>query len=156
MGGTLRVTSDVGEGSTFTITLPVALAPAPAVTPSLFSGTAEWSHLRVLLAEDNPVNMLVQKKILTKLGVTFDVAADGREAVELASANRYDVILLDLQMPVMDGLQAAKTLRQQRPEHVADRGDRGRDHRNAHGLHRERLQRFSQQAVDRPRRRGRL
>jgi CheY-like chemotaxis protein len=56
--------------------------------------------------------MLVQKKILTKLGVNFDVAADGREAVELASANRYDVILLDLQMPVMDGLQAAKTLRQ--------------------------------------------
>jgi signal transduction histidine kinase len=113
MGGTVRVTSTVGEGSTFTITLPVVVAPAPAVTPSLFSGTAQWSHLRVLLAEDNPVNMLVQKKILTKLGVSFDVAADGLAAVALASANRYDVILLDLQMPVMDGLQAAKTLRQQ-------------------------------------------
>jgi signal transduction histidine kinase len=112
MGGTLRVTSDVGDGSTFTITLPVALAPAPAVTPSLFSGTAQWSHLRVLLAEDNPVNMLVQKKILTKLGVSFEVATDGREAVELASATRYDVILLDLQMPVMDGLEAAKAMRQ--------------------------------------------
>jgi signal transduction histidine kinase/ActR/RegA family two-component response regulator len=112
MGGTLRVTSEVGEGSTFTITLPVAVAPAPAKTSSLLSGTAQWSHLRALLAEDNPVNMLVQKKILTKLGVTFDVANDGREAVELASANRYDVIMLDLQMPVMDGLQAARTLRQ--------------------------------------------
>ena len=113
MGGTLRVTSEVGEGSTFTITLSVVMAPAPAVTPSLFSGTAQWSHLRVLLAKDNPVNMLVQKKILAKLGVSFEVAADGRQAVALATANRYDVILLDLQMPVMDGLQAAKTLRQQ-------------------------------------------
>jgi signal transduction histidine kinase/ActR/RegA family two-component response regulator len=112
MGGTLRVTSTVGEGSTFTITLPVALAPAPAVTPRLFSSAGQWAHLRVLLAEDNPVNMLVQKKILTKLGVGFDVAIDGREAVALASANRYDMILLDLQMPVMDGLQAATAMRQ--------------------------------------------
>jgi signal transduction histidine kinase/ActR/RegA family two-component response regulator len=112
MGGTLRMTSTVGEGSTFTITLPVALAPAPAVTPRLFSSAGQWGHLHVLLAEDNPVNMLVQKKILTKLGVGFDVAIDGREAVALASANRYDMILLDLQMPVMDGLQAATAMRQ--------------------------------------------
>ncbi len=100
------------EGSTFTITLPVAVAPAPAVTPSLVSGTGQWSHLRVLLAEDNPVNMLVQKKILTKLGVSFDVASRRSRSRRARLANRYHVILLDLQMPVMDGLQAAKTLRQ--------------------------------------------
>jgi signal transduction histidine kinase/ActR/RegA family two-component response regulator len=112
MGGTLRATSAAGEGSTFTITLPVALAPAPALAPSLLSTAGQWSHLRVLLAEDNPVNMLVQKKILTNLGVTFDVATDGGGAVELALANRYDLIMLDLQMPVMDGLHAARKLRE--------------------------------------------
>ena len=112
MGGTLRAASTVGEGSTFTITLPVSLAPAPSAAPNLLNAADRWSHLRVLLAEDNPVNMLVQKKILTNLGVSFDVATDGGGAVELASANRYDLIMLDLQMPVMDGLQAAKTLRQ--------------------------------------------
>ena len=112
MGGTLRAVSTVAEGSTFTITLPVAVAPAPSAMRSLFSTAGQWTHLRVLLAEDNPVNMLVQKKILTSLGVSFDVAADGEAAVRLASANRYDIILLDLQMPVMDGLQAAKALRQ--------------------------------------------
>ena len=112
MGGTLRATSAVGEGSTFTITLPVSVTPAPSAAPSLLNAADQWSHLRVLLAEDNPVNMLVQKKILTNLGVSFDVATDGGGAVELASANRYDLIMLDLQMPVMDGLQAAKTMRQ--------------------------------------------
>ena len=111
MGGTLRATSTVGDGSTFVITLPVTLAPAPSVAPSLLNAAGQWSHLRVLLAEDNPVNMMVQKKILTNLGVNLDVATDGGAAVELASATRYDLILLDLQMPVMDGLQAAKTLR---------------------------------------------
>jgi signal transduction histidine kinase/ActR/RegA family two-component response regulator len=112
MGGTLRATSTADEGSTFTITLPVTLAPAPAVAPSLLNTAGQWSHLRVLLAEDNPVNMLVQKKILTNLGVTFDVAVDGGGAVELALANRYDLIMLDLQMPVMDGLHAARKLRE--------------------------------------------
>ncbi len=113
MGGTLRaVERSVAQGSTFTITLPVAWRRRPSASRSLLSATGQWSHLRVLLAEDNPVNMLVQKKILMNLGVSFDVATDGGSAVELASANRYDIILLDLQMPVMDGLQAAQTLRQ--------------------------------------------
>jgi len=112
MGGTLRAASTAGEGSTFTITLPVTVTPAPAVAPSLLTTAGHWSHLRVLLAEDNPVNMLVQKKILTNLGVSFDVAIDGGGAVELALANRYDLIMLDLQMPVMDGLHAARMLRE--------------------------------------------
>lgn len=67
---------------------------------------------RVLLAEDNEINQLVAKEILKEMGVSVDVAENGIEAVELAGTNRYDVILMDLHMPVMDGLTATRRIKQ--------------------------------------------
>ncbi|MEM1416613.1 MAG: ATP-binding protein, partial [Myxococcota bacterium] len=68
--------------------------------------------LRVLLAEDNAVNQKVATKLLQRLGITPDVASNGAEAVELVHQARYDLILMDMQMPVMDGLQATRTIRE--------------------------------------------
>ncbi|MBO9599511.1 MAG: response regulator [Cohnella sp.] len=67
---------------------------------------------RVLLAEDNEINQLVAKEILKEMGVSIDVAENGLEAVKLAGSNPYDVILMDLHMPVMDGLTAARGIKQ--------------------------------------------
>ena len=68
-------------------------------------------QLRVLVAEDNTVNQLVIRKVLAKLGIDADIAANGREAVELNTRTPYDVILMDVQMPVMDGLAATSEIK---------------------------------------------
>lgn len=84
--------------------VPVQPAPAP-ITPSI-TGT-------VLVAEDNLVNQEVAKAMLAKLGMTATIANDGKEAVDLINKNQYDIILMDCQMPVMDGLEATSVIRAQ-------------------------------------------
>ena len=69
------------------------------------------SDLRILLAEDNPVNQKVAVMMLNKLGFSADVADNGRQAVKAASENDYDVIFMDLQMPLVDGLEATQIIR---------------------------------------------
>jgi len=88
--------------------------PAPARAGALRPDVPELAQdmpLRILLAEDHPVNRRVALKILEKMGYRADLAEDGREALEAAAARPYDVILMDMQMPVIDGLQATRELR---------------------------------------------
>jgi CheY-like chemotaxis protein/anti-sigma regulatory factor (Ser/Thr protein kinase) len=117
MSGSLTLTSSPGKGSTFSFTLryarqnsPAPAAPKPAAAAS---GPAELaSGLRVLLAEDNPVNQMVGVKQLKKLGCVVDIAKDGLEAVEAWQKGKYQAILMDCEMPELDGYEAARKIRE--------------------------------------------
>ena len=117
MGGELRCSSVPGEGSRFFFTLELPLAderlpPAPLVQPAARS---EPIVGRVLVAEDNRINQVIAERLLQALGVTVDVVADGAAAVAAAGRCVYDVILLDCQMPVLDGYEAARQIRGAEP-----------------------------------------
>ncbi|HOX25464.1 MAG TPA: two-component regulator propeller domain-containing protein [Candidatus Krumholzibacteria bacterium] len=113
MGGELSVTSREGEGSTFYFEAAFALAaesgvPEREVATSAAAGHASW---KVLVAEDNPVNQKVIRLVLERLGHQVVVVGDGREALERSADPSIDLVLMDLQMPVMDGLEATTAIR---------------------------------------------
>jgi two-component system sensor histidine kinase/response regulator len=72
----------------------------------------QYNGLRVLLAEDNPINQEVAVELLRTSGLTVDVASNGAQAVEMAQRERYDLVFMDVQMPVMDGFEATRAIRQ--------------------------------------------
>jgi PAS domain S-box-containing protein len=123
LGGGIRVASEFGNGSTFTLTVRVGSLEGVAMLdpasiediPQSQSHDAEpplrLPGLRVLLAEDGASNRKLIELVLTRAGATLDCAEDGQTAVELALAREYDLIVMDMQMPVMDGYTAAAELR---------------------------------------------
>jgi len=117
MGGTIGAQSTVGKGTTFQVTLPlawmgesVALPTPPAVSDQQPEASA-CSALRVLAAEDNTVNQLVLKTLLHQIGVDPVIVENGVEAVRAWEGSEWDVILMDVQMPVMDGPSACALIR---------------------------------------------
>lgn len=114
--GDIQVESAPGKGSCFSVTLPLPLAIAPPIQTDEELGKlpTQGAGMRLLLAEDNEINMLIAVDILEELGVTVDTAADGQQAVERFAASpegQYHLIFMDLRMPVMDGLAAARAIR---------------------------------------------
>ncbi|MFP5221262.1 MAG: response regulator [Acidobacteriota bacterium] len=115
MQGTICVMSELGVGSLFAISIPVsdvsqANAPVKELTPE--EEDLSLPSLHVLLVEDDSINRLTAKLILEKLGIQVSIAHDGRQALESLDKNSFDIVYMDIQMPVMDGLAATRAIRE--------------------------------------------
>jgi signal transduction histidine kinase len=110
MGGEIAVESREGEGTTVRIALPL---PRAAALPSPVAPAApvDLSALRVLAAEDNPTNRLVLKTLLDSVGVEAVIVVDGEQAVQAWAEGGWDIVLMDVQMPVLDGVAATRQIR---------------------------------------------
>ena len=110
MSGFIEVESEAGKGASFIITLPLPQAEQKPTFAEEGAMPAKNYGKRVLVAEDNVVNQRVAQKVLAKVGIEADVVFDGQAAIDAANHRPYDLIMMDVEMPVVDGLHATRAI----------------------------------------------
>ena len=117
MGGRIDFTSNFGRGTIFVVEIPLRVADAGTAVPSSRRASTQDAdqnlpqNLRVLVAEDNPTNQIVIGQTLRRLGCTVDLVGNGQEAVSAVAARPYDLVVMDVSMPVLDGIEATRLIR---------------------------------------------
>ncbi|KQS56520.1 hypothetical protein ASG17_04685 [Brevundimonas sp. Leaf363] len=112
LGGTIAVRSAEGHGSTFTLEVPAAIAEAPVESASAAADPRDDDQpLRVLIVDDHPTNRDLLRIMLQAAGCETQEAADGQEAVDAVAAATFDIVLMDVRMPIVDGLAATRAIR---------------------------------------------
>ncbi len=116
MGGSIKSKSELGKGTTFELDIPIRPINKEEYEKDLsknrFFNSQSLINRKILVCEDNSINIAIIKKILSQYNMNVDIAANGEIGVKLASQNDYDAILMDIRMPVMNGLDAAKAIRE--------------------------------------------
>lgn len=111
MDGDITVTSTYGKGSTFKLSIKLSLTDKKPIKESEKIKALNLPDLKILIVEDNLVNIKVFTSILKKININYKVANNGEEAIEQVSKDKFDIIFMDMQMPIMDGVTATKKIR---------------------------------------------
>lgn len=111
MGGQVEAESEAGAGSKFSVLLPARISQPAASGKSDTQTLMQQLHGRVLLAEDSETNAAVVSSMLAKLGIQPEIVSDGAAAVQAVEGESYDIIIMDVGMPVLDGLEASRLIR---------------------------------------------
>lgn len=113
--GKIYLTSELGKGSTFTFEIPMTFTPEPSITekPKTLNkiSTLDLTNIKILVVEDNKINQMITRKILNKMNLYCDVVDNGEDAVDRVKLEQYDIVLMDIHMPGISGIEATKIIR---------------------------------------------
>lgn len=112
LSGAIAVASELGVGSTFRVVVPAKVAISPVKSHRQIEGTSVVTHLRVLVVEENEINKVVEHEMLKANGQDVKEAHDGKQGVDMAAVEKFDLILMDIGRPVLDGRRTTCQIRQ--------------------------------------------